>query len=298
VIGGLAGATEGRLVPFAGRMLAAVATERGVWVAQSDTHGRFGGTHKLTGAGATAGAVDAVAAPQNDTVTAWADTGTGASPATNAIAVARGSAKSVPRSSRRIISVPAGHSIDELALAPAPARSGGATVTWVESWSDAADNFHSVVMAADLTRSPRRTQLSSGTELAAGLGFTGDTGGDQAVAWKSCDSAGACAVRASLRPARGRFGSVQRLPAIDASETPAVAVSPTGEALLGWVQSGHVRAADASRSARRFGAAHTVSATNYASDLQVAFGPASTALATWIQGTLGQAVMGAVYVGR
>ena len=125
IISGLAGATEGRLVPFAGRMLAAVATERGVWVAQSDTRGRFGRTHKLTGAGVTVGAIDAVAAPQNDTVTAWADTGNGDSSATNAIAVARGSAKSVPGSSRLIISLPAGHSIDELALAPAPARCGG-----------------------------------------------------------------------------------------------------------------------------------------------------------------------------
>ena len=153
-------------------------------------------------------------------------------------------------------------------------------------------------MAADLTRAPRQTQLSSNSELAAGLAFTGDAAGDQAVAWKSCDSAGACAVRASLRPARGRFSPVQRLPAIDASETPAVAVSPIGEALLGWVQSGHVRAADAAHSARQFGAIRTVSATNYASDLQLVFGPVSTALATWTQGTLGQAVMGAVYAGR
>ncbi len=50
--------------------------------------------------------------------------------------------------------------------------------------------------------------------------------------------------------------------------------------------------------ATRFGAPHTVSATNYATDLQIAFGPARTALATWTQGTLGQAVMGAVYISR
>ncbi len=299
IITGLAGATEGRLVSFAGRLLAVVGTERGVWVAQSDAKGRFGGTRKLTGSAVTVDAIDAVAAPGNDTVVAWGSTGTGRTPTTtNTIVVVRGSAKAAPRSARRLISLSAGHSIDELALAPAPARSGGATALWVESWSDADDNFHSVVMAADLTRSPSRHQLSSGSELAAGLSFAGDANGDQAAAWKSCDSSGACAVRGTLRAARGRFSSIQRGSAIDASESPTVAVSPRGESLLGWVQNGHVRAAVASPRATRFGAPHTVSATNYATDLQIAFGPARTALATWTQGTLGQAVMGAAYVSR
>ncbi len=298
IITGLAGATVGRLVPFAGRQLAVVGTERGVWLAQSDTKGRFARTRKLTGSAVTVAAIDAVAAPQNDTVIAWGNTGTGSTPATNSIVVARGSAKSAPRSGRRLISLPAGHSIDELALAPAPAGSGGATAIWVESWSDAADNFHSVVMAADLTRSPRRHQLSSSGELAAGLSAAGDVSGDQAVAWKSCDSTGTCSVRAALRAAHGRFSSVQRGSFIDASESPALAVSTTGESLLGWIQNGHVRAAAAAHRARRYGSAHTVSATSFATDLQIAFGPARTALATWTQGTLGQAVMGAAYVSR
>ena len=299
IVSELAGATQGRLVSFAGRLLAVVGTERGVWVAQSDGKGHFGGTRKLSGSAVTVDAVDAVAAPHNDTVTAWAGTGTGATPTTtNAIVVGRGSAKAAPRSGRRLISLRSGHSIDELALAPAPARSGGATAVWVESWSDAAGNFHSVVMAADLTRSPRRHQLSSSSELAAGLNLAGDANGDQAAAWKSCDTNDACAVRATLRAARGRFSSVQRGSAIDASESPTVAVSPTGESLLGWVQNGHVRAAAASPRAARFGAPHTVSATNYATELQIAFGPARTALATWTQGTLGQSVMSAAYLGR
>jgi hypothetical protein len=298
IISGLAGATEGRLVSFAGRLLAVVGTERGVWVAQSDAKGRFGGTRKLTGSAVTVAAIDAIAVPQNDTVTAWGSTGTGRTRTTNTVVVGRGSAKAPPRSARRLISLLAGHSIDELALAPAPAREGGATAVWVESWSDAADNFHSAVMAADLTRSPRRHQLSSGSELAAGLSFAGDANGDQAAAWKSCDSGGACAVRDTLRAARGRFRSIQSGSVIDASESPTVAVSPTGESLLGWVQSGHVRAAAASHRAPRFGAPHTVSATNYATELQIAFGPAGTALATWTQGTLGQSVMGAAYISR
>ena len=218
IVSELAGATQGRLVSFAGRLLAVVGTERGVWVAQSDGKGHFGGTRKLSGSAVTVDAVDAVAAPQNDTVTAWASTGTGATPATtNAIVVGRGSAKAAPRSGRRLISLRAGHSIDELALAPAPARSGGATAVWVESWSDAAGNFHSVVMAADLTRSPRRHQLSSSRELAAGLNLAGDANGDQAAAWKSCD------VERRVRRARhppGRPWPLQLRPARLRQSTP------------------------------------------------------------------------------
>jgi hypothetical protein len=151
-------------------------------------------------------------------------------------------------------------------------------------------------MAADLMHSPIRRQLSSSNELAAGLSVAGDANGDQAVAWKRCNTSGVCALRATLRAARGRFGSVQPGSAIDASESPTIAVSPTGVSLLGWVQSGHVLAAAAAQRATRFGARHRVSATNFATELQIAFGPTDTALATWTQGTLAQAVMGATYI--
>lgn len=291
IVTGLADATEGRLIPVAGRLLAVVGTERGVWAAQSDAHGRFGSTHKLAGS-AVIGALDAVAVSQNRTVTGWATT---ASPA---IWIARGSANVAPRSAQRVISVPSGRSIDEFELAPAPTPAGGATAVWIETWNDSRDAFHSVVMTADLTGAPSRRQLSSSRELAAGLAVAGDAVGDQAIAWKRCDSTGACALRATLRVAGARFGAVQRLPAIDASEVPALAVSVAGEAVLGWTQNGHVLAADAPLGVKRFSSAHTVSSTIDATDLGIAFGPASTALATWTQGTPGEAVMGAVYVGR
>jgi hypothetical protein len=287
----LAGATDGHLIAFGGRLLAVVGTERGVWAAQSDGRGRFGKTHKLTGS-VLVDAIDAVAAPQNNTVIGWATT----SP--NAIFIARGSAKAAPRSARRVITVPSGHTIDELALAPARARSGGATAVWVESWSDSRANFHSVVMAADLTRSPRRSQLSSGRERAAGLAVAGDAAGDQAVAWKRCTSGGACALRATLRPAGARFGAVENLSAIDASESPALAVSARGETLLGWIVGGHVLAANAPLGVKRLSRGHTVSSTTFATDLGLTFGQTTSALATWTQGTLAQSVMGAVYVAR
>ena len=291
IVTGLAGATDGRLVAVAGRLLAVVGTERGVWAAQSDSRGRFGPTHKLTGS-VVVDALDAAAAPQNATVIGWA------TDSPTAIFIARGSSSSAPRSARRVISVPPGHSIDELALAPARARFGGATAAWIESWSDSRTNFHSVVMTADLTRTPRGRQLSSGRELAAGLAFAGDAAGDQAVAWKRCTSGGACALRAALRPAGTRFGSVENLSAIDASEAPALAVSASGETLLGWIHDGHVLAANGPLGVGRLSGAHTVSNTTFATELAITFGPVRTALATWTQGTLAQTVMGADYIGR
>ncbi len=291
IVTGLVGATDGRLIAFGGRLLAVVGTENGVWAAQSDGRGRFGATHKLTGS-VVLDTIDAVAAPQNNTVVGWA------TDAPAAISIARGSSKAGPRSSRRVITVPSGHQVDELALAPVPARAGGATAVWVESWSDSHAGFHSVVMAADLTRTPRTRQLSSGRELASGLAFAGDAKGEQALAWKRCNSAGTCALRGTFRVAGQRFGSVENLSGIDASESPAVAVSPSGESLLGWIQNGHVFAANAAPGAKRLSRGHTVSDTTFATDLGIAFGPTRAALATWTQGTLAQAVMGAVYFGR
>jgi hypothetical protein len=100
-----------------------------------------------------------------------------------------------------------------------------------------------------------------------------------------------------LRGARRRFSS-QQLSAVDASQTPAVAVAPTGEALLGWVSQGHVFAAEARPGASQLGPARIVSRTGFAADLTLAFGPARQALAAWTQGTVAQSVMGAVYSGR
>jgi hypothetical protein len=153
-------------------------------------------------------------------------------------------------------------------------------------------------MVADLTRAIRPRALSPSGELAAGVSFAADAKGDQSVAWKACGSTGACIARASLRPAGARFGTTQRLGAIDASEAPAVTISPAGETLIGWVHTGHVVAASARPRGHRFGSVHTVSTTNFATDLTLAFGPSGNALAVWTQGTFAQAVMGAIYSTR
>ncbi len=85
------------------------------------------------------------------------------------------------------------------------------------------------------------------------------------------------------------------LGSIDASQTPAVAVGPRGQVVVGWVRAGHPVAAVGSASSGRFGAAHVLSASTFALDLTVAFGPGHDALVAWTQGTLNPSVVAADY---
>src|SRR5262249_9411245 len=155
------------------------------------------------------------------------------------IFVSTGSQKTAPRGARAVITVPSGHRIDELAVA------GGRswpTVAWIESWFDTAGVYHSQAFAADIRGAPPPRPLASPSELAAGLSFAADARGDQVLAWKGCTVLGACAVRAMLRSATGRFTGVAQLPPVDASQTPSVALSPKGLSLVMWVEQGHVAA--------------------------------------------------------
>jgi hypothetical protein len=288
----LAGVTEGRLVAFGGQLLAAIATERGVWVAQSGG-GRFGATRRLGSSALVPAALDATANAAGQSVVAWA--AGSASAQIGSVYAARGSTKSAPAQARRELTAAPQHSIDELALA---SGARAPTLGWIESWTDSSGRFRSQVMVADLTRAIQRRALSPSGELASGITAASDARGDEALTWKACDSTGACIVRAALRAGNGRFGDSQRLGAIDASETPALALSPDGIALLAWVQSGHVVASGARLRAHGFGRPQPVSSTNFATDLTLAFGPAGQALAIWTQGTLQQTLMGAVYSTR
>jgi hypothetical protein len=100
---------------------------------------------------------------------------------------------------------------------------------------------------------------------------------------------------AALRSAGGRFGRAARLGPIDASGGPKVTIAPSGEALVGWIERGHVVIADRRPGARALGAGRVVSRTNLAAALALAFGPGGEALAAWTQATLAPAVVGAVY---
>jgi hypothetical protein len=298
LVGKLTGATVGSLTPLAGgRLLATVATDRGVWVAQSGPGVGFGPTHRLSAAAAMPWTVASTADARGHTVVAWTATqGQQGDVAPNQIAAASGSLRAAPGRSRPVFTVGGGHQVGEIGLAP---LSDGATAAWIESWFDRRGAYHAETVVADLGSGARRRTYSVAGEVASGLVIAGGGRGDQVAAWKSCIPAGSCSVRAAVRPAGGTFGSSQRLGAIDPGQSPAAAVSNGGDALVGWVAGGHVLAAERRPGSRGLGGARTVSSTNYAANLVIAFGGLGgrQALAAWTQGTLAPDVVGAVFRG-
>jgi hypothetical protein len=292
VVSGLAGATSGQLVVLPGRLLSVVGTERGVWAAQSGANGRFAPTRRLTRTGMLPESVDATSLSGGHSVVVWtAKSGLYvAGPRT--IYLARGSLATGPSSSRSAITVPIGHVIDELAVV---SHGSVPTVAWIESWFDTLGLYHSQAYVADLTARPAAKSVSPPAELASGLGFAADAHGAQVIAFRSCDASGTCAARAALRKAGGRFGRLARVGTVDASQAPSAAEGPAGQALVAWIDQGHILAAVAKPGAGRFGATRTVSSTGFGADLTTAFAPSGDALAVWTQGTLSESVIAAVY---
>jgi hypothetical protein len=290
LVSGLAGATAGQLVGLGHRMLAAVATERGVWISQTGSSGRWA-THRLAGAGAQPQGLDATALPHGRSAVAWIG-GSANAVGSRSIYVADGTSTSAPRRSHAAITVPASQGIDEMGIAPGP---DGGTAAWIESWYDRRGNYHSVVVAADLAHARRTTTFGVAGTIASGLTFAGDGHGEEVIAWKACTWSATCSVRAVVRSGGKSFGRPLRLGSIDATEAPAVSVSSGGDALVGWISAGHVLAAELRPHGTRFLAAHVVSTTNYAANLALTFGPAGAAIATWSQGTFAPDVVGAVF---
>ncbi|MFZ0040079.1 MAG: hypothetical protein WAK93_02135 [Solirubrobacteraceae bacterium] len=287
LVGGLTGDTQGRLLTLAdGQMMAAVATQRGVWVVQSSRSNRFGAQHLLTGKGAQPESLAAAWLGGEQTVVAWTEG------AARTIYVATGSRAKAPGHPRAALSLPAGHSIDELAVAR---RGSGATLTWTESWFDRGGAYHSQVQAADLAGHPRIRTLSSPARLASGLSFGADAAGDQGAAWESCTANASCAVQTARRGPKARFGGVSNLGSIDPSQSPSLAVGQRGQVMVAWVRGGRPVAAVGSASRGRFGSATSLSTSTYAADITAAFGRGSQALAAWTQGTLNTSVVGAAY---
>jgi hypothetical protein len=294
LIGGLDGAALGNLVTLpAGRMLAAIATGGGVWVAQSSGGGRFGRAHRLTSRSASPQVLEAAAQANGRSAVAWAQpTGSLPNAPASAVFLASGSAQRAPGSGRLVVTAPAGHTIDELDLA---AASRAPTAAWIDSWYDSGGNYRSQAVVADLAGRVRARTFSIPGQVAAGVTLAANVRGEQVVAWKTCDVFASCSVRAASRGAGGRFGTPQRLGTIDASQAPAAAVAPDGKALVGWISGGHVLFAGRPSAGGRFGSPTTVSSTTQGYDLTVAFGPASHALAAWTEGTLAPRVVGAFH---
>jgi hypothetical protein len=296
VVTQLTGTTLGRLLPLpGGRLLSAVATAEGVWVAQTGSSGRPAPARRLTPVVAAPQTLAATTLNANRTLVGWtAATGQPALTPPAGIVVAGGSASRAPRRPHVALTVAAGHQIDELALGRG--RSS-ATAAWIESWYDTAGMPHSEAAVADLVRHIRIRAWAIDGELASGLSLATDPGGAQVLAWKACDLPGSCGVEAVTKDSGGRFGAPVGLGPIDASQAPAVAVSHRGVALVGWIDHGHVLAAARGRRARQFLPPRVVSGTGFAADLTVGFGTGATAIAAWTQGTFAQSVMGTVFTG-
>jgi len=297
LVGGLAGATQGQLLTLKnGQMLAVVATERGVWVAQSAKANRLAGPHLLTRGGQMPETLAAAWLGGESTIVAWTTAnGIAGVAAPRAISYATGSRTRAPHSPKSAVTVRAGHRIDELGVAARPG--GGATAAWIESWYDARGGYHSRVRAMDIAPHAMVRDISPANRLASALSFAGDVAGDQAIAWESCTAQDACQTQAAGRPAKGQYGAVRTLGAIDPSQEPALAVGSHGQVLVGWVRGGKPVAATSAGAGRPFGAPVTLSSTTFALDLTVGYGSGRQGLAAWTQGTLNPSVIGAVYSG-
>ncbi len=301
LVRGLTGTTDGELVPLAaaakgkggGGMLAAVATQRGVWAAQANANGKFTPAVRLSSTGAPAD-VAAAALPGGGGAVAWSVATGGYEAQPEQILFATGSAISAPSRVRVAVTVPAGYSIDQLALEPG---ADGPTLAWVESWYDTLGKFHSAVEVRDLTGSGQAQTVSPSFELASDLAFAANAAGDQVLAYDGCSDSGACVARAATRRAGSVFGGALYLGSVDPSQSVATAISSQGQALVGWIDAGHVLAAAHQLRAARFGRARVVSGTSYAADLTLAFGPGRDALAAWTQGTVDPVIAGAAFTG-
>jgi hypothetical protein len=288
------GAALGALVPLRGtRMLAAVASGAGVWVAASPAVGRFGAARKLTSSISSAQSLSATALSKDGSAVAWTEpAGALANVPAVSIFLATGSAKAAPRGRRLAATAPPGHAIDELDLT---GGSAGPTAAWIESWYDSAGAYHAEAALADLVSRPRARRFEVPGQVASGLALAADAKGDQVLTWKTCDELGVCSVRAVSRAAGRRSGAPQRLGAIDTGEEPAVTVGPNGQALVGWVSGGHVLVAERGSAGGRFGRAATISSVPPAYDLTLAFGPSGQALAVWTQGTAAPRLLAAFH---
>lgn len=292
ILSGLGGATQARLVTIGGQLLAALATERGVWVAHSTAgHGGLGSAQQLSGSEQFPQSLALTPLSGGGSLVAWtARTGGPTVPGPRTIYLAQGSGGKPPAVGRAAVSVSPGHQIDELGLAGAP---GEPTVVWVESWFARGGAFHSEVRAAALSSRFRPVRLSDSGALAEGLSVSAGGQGVELAAFSQCARrSGRCAATGVKRLGRRSFGAPQRLGALDAGQALSGAVTGDGRAVVGWISAGHVLAAAAPAQGRGFEPALRISSTNLASVLALAPGPGAGAVAVWNQATVSQQVFG------
>ena len=293
LVGGLTGPTLATLVPHAdGHTVAAVATERGVWAIQSRGQGAWGVQHLLTGGGKMPQLLASARIGANGTALAWvAPSGIAGATNPRTISVATSTGPAAPRKVRTAITVQGGHRVEELGIA---ARGTTVTLAWIESWFDKGGAYHAVVRAIDLAPHNAARTLSPDGATASGLQFAGDPAGDQTIVWQSCVGVANCAAREISRTRHGTFAGAGSLGADDADQSPALAVSPGGQAVVGFTRGGRPMAATRGRPGGRFSAAARLSPSIYAYDVAAAVGSGGQAIVGWTQGTLNPSVVAAV----
>ena len=297
VVGGLAGATSGQLLTLAdGQMLAAVATQRGVWVSQSPRGDRFTHQHLLTGRGEMPESLAAAWLGGERTLVAWtAASGAAGASDPGAVRYAIGSRSAAPAHQLTAVRVARAHRIDELAVAPGGGGSG--TAAWIDSWPDSRGGWHAQVRTTDVGSGGGTQTLSPAWRLASGLSLAGDQAGDQAAAWESCTTSGFCNALVAVRRHGGRFTSARSLGPVDPGQPPALAVGPGGEIVVGLVHQGRPWAVTESGPGRAFSRPAALTSSVYAYDLTVAAGTGRRAIAVWSQGTLNPSVVAAAFRG-
>jgi hypothetical protein len=289
LVGGLTGATQANLLTLAGgRMLAAIATERGVWVSQSAKSDRFGAQDRISANGQVPVSMDAAWLGQDNSIVAWTAGSGNVTGATTPrqILVAEGSSAAAPKAAHVAVTVPSGHRIDQLSVARSAT---GATLAWIESWYDKRGAYHSQVEVADVGSRSTPRALSPGGRIVSGLTLVSDAAGDQGATWESCATSGTCTVQGAGRAAHGSFSAARQLGSIDPSQQPSLAISPSGQLIVAWALGGHPIASVG------FGKPQVLSSTTFAYAVTVAYGPKRVALVGWDQGTLNPSVVAAAY---
>jgi hypothetical protein len=311
--GNLEGTSTGALVPVRGGLLAAVDNQAGITVARSDGAATFSAGDQLVpsdptpplmavGSLSDGGAIVAWTAPSTGAQTVTGTTTTPGSTSTTAsgydqpenqlIRFATAGESGLPGSVRLAVTVPAGREIDALAVAP---HRRGATLAWTESWY-AGSAYRSAVFWTDLGTGSqlKPTELSSARTAAVGVSLAASTGGRQVVSWQACAiGAGTCRTAAALRPYGDRWGPVRSLGSVDPTSFPVATESARGQALVGWVANGLVRAASADPAATVFHPAVAVARADGDANLTLGFGTAERAVAVWVQGSVDQKLVGA-----
>jgi hypothetical protein len=293
LVKGLAGTTSGQLVPLSDGLLAVIDNQGGLWVARAGTNGRFGSARRLSGLAAQPAVVAASQLASGGSIVAWTTPSAwAAEPSSQTIHVASAGPGGVPGPGHVELTLPAGVSVDQLALA---AHRDAATLAFTENFSDAAGQFHSEAYVADVgSGRAALTEISPSTVLAGPVSLSAAAGGHQVLAWQACVQAtGACTAQAALRPHGYGWGPVQTLGPVDPTDFPVTGESATGQGLVGWVTGGDVAARVAGTAATRFGATHLVSRAGTDANLALAFGPGEYAVAAWTQGIEPQQLEGA-----